>query len=137
MEFMMLISCLIADVQTLTGTAIAVGAVLTAIGMMLIYLLGRFIKSYDDRIAATKTEFSEYKTTMTAAYNKLSGEMEKIKDSIAFNVGEREKQFAAMDRKIYDGNIQQIERHREFERLLREQDEKLDQLKYLTLNEKK
>lgn len=134
---MILISCLIADVQTLTGTAIAVGAVLTAIGMMLIYLLGRFIKSYDDRIAATNTEFTTYKNSMNAAYAKLADELDKVKETIAYNIGEREKQIAGVDRKIYDSSISHMERLRTIDDRLKDQDLKLQELKWLTLNEGK
>lgn len=121
-----LISCLLADIQGLTATAIVVGSVLSAIGMVLIFLLRRFIKGFDDGIANNAT-----------AIDGVKKEVEALKQSIIFNVGEREKQIAGVDRKIYDATIAHMERLRGIDDRLKDQDLKLQELKWLTLNEGK
>lgn len=123
MDILALLSCLIVDIQGLTATAIVVSSVLSAIGIMLIFLIGRFIKSYDDGLKTNAEEIKNIKL-----------KIEDIEQSIVFNVGEREKQIAAVDRKIYDGSVQGLEHLRKLEHQLKDQDMKLQELMFTLRN---
>lgn len=75
-------------------TTLIITAVIAAISMLMVFLFGRFIKGYDDKL-------TDISNNLDDAFKKI----EELNLKIAENVQKREVLIDQLDRKIFDSDV--------------------------------
>lgn len=79
-------------------TTLIVSAVIAAISMLMVFLFGRFIKGYDDKLKDICNRLDD-------AFKKMDG----IEKTITDNALKRQELIAQLDRKIFDSEVRNKE----------------------------